>query len=123
MATNSAGGRLTISIAPVKSSSKFSARRGWLDYPRPKTAIDRRCKLWPETLEAVKASIAKRTSPKNEDHSELVFITKYGGSWNKDTSDNPISNEMAKLLKRLGLHRPGVAFYALRHTFEDHWRR
>ncbi len=32
--------------------------------------------------------------------------------------DNPVSKETAKLLKELGLNRPGLNFYALRHTFE-----
>ena len=32
--------------------------------------------------------------------------------------DNPVSKETAKLLKTLGLDRPGLNFYALRHTFE-----
>ncbi len=32
--------------------------RTFNDYHRPKTAIDRRCKLWPGTLAAVKALIA-----------------------------------------------------------------
>ena len=38
--------------------------------------------------------------------------------WAKDTADNPISKETAKLLNTLGLRRPGLGFYALRHTFE-----
>ncbi len=40
-----------------------------------------------------------------------------GGRWH-DTPDNPLSKELAKLLKELKLHRPGLNFYALRHTFE-----
>ena len=32
--------------------------------------------------------------------------------------DDAISKEMAKLLKGLGLRRPGLNFYSLRHTFE-----
>ncbi len=33
---------------------------GWLTYPRPKTGIARRAHLWPETIEALRESIAKR---------------------------------------------------------------
>ena len=47
-----------------------------------------------------------------------MFITKYGKPWAKETTDNPISKETAKLLKSLGIQRKGVNFYALRHTFE-----
>jgi hypothetical protein len=38
--------------------------------------------------------------------------------WAKDTPDSPVSKETAKLLKELKLQRPGLNFYALRHTFE-----
>lgn len=38
--------------------------------------------------------------------------------WAKEDCDNPISKETAKLLKELGIARPGLNFYALRHTFE-----
>jgi integrase len=32
--------------------------------------------------------------------------------------DNRVAKEATKLLKDLGLHRPGLRFYALKHTFE-----
>ncbi|HWB11553.1 MAG TPA: hypothetical protein VG826_20145 [Pirellulales bacterium] len=114
---------------------------GWINYPRPKTGIARRCPLWPETVAVLKAAIAKRPAPKRTDAEGLVFVTKYGGSWSKTPSitvdqqenetvsaqptlvvakavDNPLTKEFRKLLNELGLHRPGLGFYALRHTFE-----
>ena len=89
----------------------------WLSYPRPKTGIDRRCPLWPETISALRASIESRPEPKDDDHAGLVFVTKFGGSWAKAGADNPITKETRKLLDRLGIHRKGLGFYALRHTF------
>lgn len=91
---------------------------GWLNYPRPKTGIRRRVPLWPATVKAVKAAIEKRPAPKDEADTGLAFLTKYGQRWYKGTPDNPISKEMSKLLKELGISRPGLNFYALRHTFE-----
>jgi integrase len=91
---------------------------GWASYPRPKTGVVRRCPLWPETVAAVHAALAKRPAPKAEAEAGLVFITKRGGRWAKTTEDSPVSKETAKLLKGLGLHREGLNFYALRHTFE-----
>ena len=91
---------------------------GWLAYPRPKTAIERRCPLWVETVASIRESIEKRATPKQEAHAGLAFITKYGGPWAKETRDNPISQEFRKLLNALDLYRPGLGFYALRHTFE-----
>jgi integrase len=93
-------------------------KNGWLDFPRPKTGIARRCKLWPETVKALQAAIVKRPTPKDTADNGLVFITKYGLRWAKETRDNPVAKEMAKLLTELGIKRPGLGFYALRHTFE-----
>jgi integrase len=90
---------------------------GWIHHPRPKTGIDRKCPLWPETIEALKNVLAKRKEPKNEAHKEQVFITKAGGSFSKDTADNPITKEFAKVIKELKLQQLGRSFYALRHTF------
>jgi integrase len=56
-------------------------KRGFLNYPRPKTGIDRRAPLWKETVAALKAAIKVRPAPKHDDHGDLVFITKYGNPW------------------------------------------
>jgi integrase len=92
---------------------------GWVRFPRPKTGIDRRCPLWPETVAALQEAGPSRPEPKQPEAEGLVFTTKYGQRWSKDTSKaNPISAEFRKLLVKLGLHRNGLSFYALRHTFE-----
>jgi integrase len=90
---------------------------GWIDYPRPKTGIGRRCALWPETAEALRAALARRPDPKDEADAGRFFLTKYGGPWAKDTPDSPVTKEMRKLLDALGIegHRN---FYTLRHVFE-----
>lgn len=98
--------------------SALDLQGGWICFPRPKTGVPRRCPLWPETVAAVKAAIAERPQPKDEAHRGLVFITKYGKSWHKETPDNPISKEFRKLLNELKLHRPGLGFYSMRHGFE-----
>jgi integrase len=98
--------------------SALDLETGWHHYARPKTAIARRCPLWPETVAALREVIASRPAPKDAADKELVFITKYGKSWHKDTPDNPISKEMRKLLDELDIKRKGVGFYALRHTLE-----
>jgi integrase len=98
--------------------SAVDLEHGWITYPRPKTGIARRCPLWPETVVAVKESLAVRPTPKKSEHAGLVFITKYGLAWAKDDSAGPLTQEMGKLLRNLGLNgRRGLGFYALRHVF------
>jgi integrase len=93
-------------------------KTGLVDFPRPKTGIPRRCLLWPETIGALRDVLAKRHESKNPAHAGLVFITKYGDSWGKETSDNPIAKEFSKLLRSLQINgRKGLGFYTLRHTF------
>ena len=73
----------------------------------------------------------------------MVFLTRLGRPWRRndveiskpeeaeataanDTEkmnvsirqDDPIAKEFTKLLKRLGLHRPGLGFYGLRRALE-----
>jgi len=97
--------------------SALDLNAGWVNCRRRKTALPRRCPLWPETIDALREAIAARPAPKDKKDRNLVFITKYGKPWAKASSDNPITKETVKLLKRIGLHRPGLGFYALRHTF------
>jgi len=90
---------------------------GWLIYPRPKNQKPRKCKLWGETVEALQEWLAIRPEPKNPEHGKLVYITKYGLPWHKDTAGgNPLSHEMQKLLNELDVnhHRN---FYNLRATY------
>ena len=90
---------------------------GWLDFPRPKTGIGRRIPLWPESIESLRDWIAKCPKGKGATTDGLVFVTRAGGTWSKSVADNPVCKETAKLLKRIGLHRPGRNFYSLRRTF------
>jgi integrase len=97
--------------------SALNLERGWVNYPRPKTGIDRRCPLWPETTAALREALAHRPAPKDAADADLVFITSRGKSWHKKIEDNPISKEMRKLLDSLGINGRR-SFYALRHGFE-----
>ena len=54
---------------------------GWANYPRPKTAIIRRCPLWPETGEALRETIREQPDPKDAADECLVFLTRFGVPW------------------------------------------
>src|SRR5262249_17232342 len=93
--------------------SALDLEGGGVNQPRPKTGIARRAKLWAETAAALREVLTRRPAPKDEAHSGLVFITKYGGIWAGSGSDSPVSKEMRKLLDRLGING-SRNFYALR---------
>src|SRR5262249_13469744 len=96
--------------------SAVDLEAGWINYPRPKTGINRRCPLWPETAAALREALARRPEPRDPKDAGLVFLTQKGSSWAKQTSDNPLSKEMLKLLRRVGING-SRNFYVLRHTF------
>ena len=94
-------------------------KTGWLTYPRPKTGMQRRAKLWPETVAAIRAVLRARKSLEPDPASrKLVFLTHVGRSWRLKGSGDLISNQMRLLTRRCKIWRPGLGFYALRHTFE-----
>jgi integrase len=115
LAINCGFGNSDVAKLPIAA---FDMRRGWVKFPRPKTAIQRRCPLWPETIKAVREAIAARPAPRDRGDSGLVFITSQGRRWAKDTPDSPIAKETAKLLRKVKINRKGLGFYALRHVFE-----
>jgi integrase len=101
---------------------------GWLNYRRIKTGIPRRCWLWPETIDALKTAIAARPKPANAADRDRVFLTEPGLPWTADAKLKEdggagprvdcVTQCFRTILDKLKLHRPGVGFYALRHTFE-----
>lgn len=100
----------------------FDLAKGWVDFPRPKTAIERRCSIWKETITAVRTAIEARPKAKRPEFDERVFLTKYGVPFVRSGSVGSVIDGVAqqfrKLLIELKLNGNRRAFYALRHTFE-----
>ena len=115
---NCAFGSTDLSNLP---ESAVDVSSGWITYPRPKTAIERRCPLWTETIVALREWLAERKEPNAPSDAGLVFLTRCRQRWvrlgNKGAVADAIAGEFAKLLNKFGLRRPRVGFYALRHTF------
>lgn len=104
---------------------------GWIDHPRPKTGVERRCPLWPETVETLRQSLAKRRKPRDKADAKLFFLTqqgrpwvrlakkkKGGNGWEDAAWTDAVVTMTADLLRKLKLDRKGRGFYALRHVFE-----
>ncbi len=94
--------------------------RGWVAHPRPKTAVERRCWLWPETVEALREAIGQRPRPRDPAHAGLVFLTKQGRPFVRmagSTWHDCLGRAFRDLLMDLGLRRQGRLFYGLRHSF------
>jgi integrase len=130
LAANCALGNSDIANMPIIA---VDLKTGWLDYPRPKTGIARRCPLWKETVEAINLAIDERPAPKDQANAGLLFITKYGRKWanavivpadpekkikEKNSSSDPITQEFSKILRALGIKQKGLSFYAIRHGFQ-----
>jgi integrase len=98
--------------------SAIDLKRGWATFPRPKTGLMRRAKLWPETVKAIKAVLAKRKEPAPDSPAAgLLFVTRFGRPWATDSA-NVIVQAFRRLLTRLGINgRENLGFYSLRHTF------
>jgi len=92
-----------------------------VDYPRPKTGVDRRIPLWPETAAAIRIVISNRPQPAPGSEN-LLFLTSRGSPllavWESGTRTDQVTMRFRNLLKSLGLHRVGKGFYWLRHTFQ-----
>ncbi len=92
----------------------------WIDFPRPKTGIERRSPLWPETLQAVKAAIAIRPEPADESDADCVFLRQNGKRWVRNTEHSRtdgIANDFTKLAIAAGV-RKRLGLYAIRHAFQ-----
>jgi integrase len=100
------------------SQTALNLDTGWVDFPRPKSGIERRCPLWPETVAALRAALAERRDARTADAKELVFITARGRSWlNAAGIANPVSHAIRRLMRQCGVHRAGLGGYTMRHVF------
>jgi integrase len=121
-------GNMDVAMLPMTA---LDLEAGWVDYPRPKTGVERRCPLWPETIAAVKEYLAVRPRAKYAEDLSLAFLSKQRRPWfrhgrfveddKKGTEvkgiDNPVAKSFKVLLDKLGINsRRG--FYSLRHGFE-----
>lgn len=100
--------------------SALNLERGWLNYPRPKTGVGRRCPLWPETTAAIKAALAARPKPRDQSDKDIVFLMSTGRRWVRNTEKSRTDNLsvcFGELMKKLGIHDKGIGFHVLRHVF------
>jgi integrase len=135
---NCALGNKEIALLP---KAAIDLEHGWLTYPRPKTGVDRRCPLWPETVDAIKRLSTWTESADNPEGmateqrigvatTSLLFITKNGlpfvRNLVKDLPDgrpgvteiDGIAPKFQKLANKLGIPKPRPGFYGLRRCCE-----
>jgi integrase len=116
------------------SQSSLDLKGGWVDYPRNKTGIERRCKLWPETVAALREAIALRPEPRSKDDADCVFLTSRRNRFVRTTEvyttdeqgrkvlkaaniTDEVGPAFGRLLTTLEMKKDGINFYSLRHTF------
>lgn len=102
----------------------LAERPGWLSMVRKKTGAPRRCPLWPETVEALRAAAAVRPAPADPSDADRVFLTGDGlrcvrqtppAGRRKGGRSDTIGRAWKRLCKRLKVPCPRGAFYTLRH--------
>lgn len=114
-------------------ASCVDLERGWIDYARVKTGVQRRCPLWPETVEAIRLAtqeIARHRRPRESSAKGLLFVTRMGHPYTREefySSRNgkphvvlhdAVADAMQKAMRRAGISLRGLGFYGLRRSFE-----
>jgi integrase len=106
---------------------------GWLKTYRSKTGVDRRCPLWPETIEAIRRYLREGEPLPDEQRSKatrgLLFVTRNdfplvrhvtkpdGRGGEKLIEHDVITTAFRRVLTKIGVRIKGLGFYGLRHTF------
>lgn len=96
---------------------------GWIDFPRVKTAVERRVPLWPETIEALHAALKVRPKAKHKADASCFFLTRFGRRWVTVARTGGVTDTVgacfSRLLTAMDLKRVRLGFYALRHATES----
>lgn len=97
------------------TTSAIDLEAGWIDYPREKTATERRVPLWPETSAAIREAIELHPGG-----SERLFVGDRGRDYTSanHTGNNRITGAFKSVLKAAGFPETGRGFYCLRRTFQ-----
>jgi integrase len=127
---NSGLGNTDIGNLPA---SCVDLERGWLDYARVKTGVERRCPLWPETVEAIRVAIpeiARHRRQRVPVAKGLLFVTRMGLPYTREEFQasrngrphvvlhDAVADATQKAMKKAGIAQPGLGFYGLRRSFE-----
>lgn len=98
-----------------------------IDFPRPKTEVDRQVPLWPETVAALRKALAARPKPASKAFTPLAFLSKRGNltvslSVTVDDKGKPVAHRVDTIATwfaetAVAAEVPNLGFYALRHTF------
>lgn len=103
-------------------ASAVNLETGWIDFPRPKTGIPRRCPLWPETVAAIRAALEVRPKPFQPRDVERVFLSEAGTTLvtrtERGNTKDLVGTHFTNLLNARKLYRKQLGFYTLRHVFE-----
>lgn len=84
---------------------------GFLDFSRPKTGVERRAKLWPQTI----ALLDQWKAQSSEFAGEFVCCSPKRKQLG--ITNTPIAHEFDDLAELAKVKRNGRGFYALRHTY------
>lgn len=113
-------------IATIPRSAVDVASRV-VSFPRPKTQVDRRFLLWPETASAIASWLEARPTGAGQ-AKDLLFVTRFGRPWVQGRTD-AITMTFRRLLAQGGIIQfkertqkridkgPPLGFYTLRRTF------
>lgn len=114
-------------------ANRIDLEHGWIDYPRAKTGVRRRCPLWPETVKAIAAVIDARKDVRrklNPEAEGLLFVTRKGHPFVRSTAKvlrggrphvvehDAIATTLKRIMDRHGITMRGLGFYGLRRSFE-----